>query len=387
MAIGTERGPLLIDVTTGELLAEADDEGTPNNASLSGLAVSGLGTTLWSMENGQLRVFDGTTGELLRTVGGFRGNDVVNSPKDDRLAVIERDVQTNRVTVIETETYAKRTMLEGHLAKIVAANWSHDGRWLATASDDRTVRVWNPATGDVRLTISHQTLPRCVVWSPKDDQLATVGDDDTVRLWNAKNGEPGRVFDRMAFSVGAGGQGIDWSSRGDFISLAGTNGGTHVLNVETGAISDPLISVINGQVATAWSGDGRHLVGACAQEFGMREASAPEAIKAWGFGTPIRWLDDRRRLVFGMRGQFPIQSLDIRRGSKLGTLFPRLRDGSWVCISPGGHWRGSKDAERHLVYVALHGDGSMTTHTPSDFAEQFGWANDPERATLLKPIR
>lgn len=387
VAVGTDRGPLLMDVETGELLAEADDGGTLTDASLSGFAVSGQGTSLWSMQAGQLRVFDGVTGELLRTIAGFRGNDVLNSPNDDRLAIVEYDVQLSRVTLIDTETYSERVLLEGHLARIVAANWSHDGRWLATASDDRTVRIWHPATGETRLTISHQTLPQCVVWSPKDDQLATVGDDDTVRLWDAQSGEPKRVFDRMAFSVVSNSQGMDWSPRGDLIALAGTNGGTQVLDVATGSLSTQLISVVNGQSATAWSADGRHLVGACSQEFGLREASSPEAVTAWGFGTPVRWLNDRRRLVFGMRGQFPIQSLDIRRGEKPGTLFPRLRDGSWVCIGPNGHWRGSGDVERHLVYVAVHDDGAMTTHTPSDFAEQFGWTNDPDRATLLKPIR
>jgi WD40 repeat protein len=37
--------------------------------------------------------------------------------------------------------------LEGHSDSVNAVAFSHDGQLLASASDDRTVRLWNPATG------------------------------------------------------------------------------------------------------------------------------------------------------------------------------------------------------------------------------------------------
>ena len=45
---------------------------------------------------------------------------------------------------------------------------------------------------------------------------------------------------------------------------------------------------------------------------------------------------------------------------------------------------GSPGVEEHIVYVAMHDDGSQVTCTPAEFAQQFGWKNDPEKATLLK---
>ncbi len=38
--------------------------------------------------------------------------------------------------------------LKGHTRSVTAAAFSHDSQLLASASADRTVRLWNPATGD-----------------------------------------------------------------------------------------------------------------------------------------------------------------------------------------------------------------------------------------------
>jgi WD40 repeat protein len=39
-------------------------------------------------------------------------------------------------------------MLEGHSDWVSAVTFSHDGQLLASASYDRTVRLWNPSTGE-----------------------------------------------------------------------------------------------------------------------------------------------------------------------------------------------------------------------------------------------
>ena len=49
----------------------------------------------------------------------------------------------------------------------------------------------------------------------------------------------------------------------------------------------------------------------------------------------------------------------------------------------GGHYRGSPGVEDQIVYVAMLPDGSQRTYTPAEFAAQFGWKNDPDKAELL----
>jgi WD40 repeat protein len=74
--------------------------------------------------------------------------------------------------------------LIGHAGWVRSVAFRPDGRLLASASDDQTVRLWHPATGQHRRTLTGHTGPvRSVVFSPDGRLLASAGDDGTVRLW------------------------------------------------------------------------------------------------------------------------------------------------------------------------------------------------------------
>ena len=65
--------------------------------------------------------------------------------------------------------------------------FSPDGRLLASAGDDGTVRLWDPATGAGLATLTgHTDTVDAVAFSPDGRRLASAGDDRTVRLWDSK---------------------------------------------------------------------------------------------------------------------------------------------------------------------------------------------------------
>src|SRR5262249_3511263 len=65
-----------------------------------------------------------------------------------------------------------------------------DGTWLATGSDDGTVRLWDAATGRLRGTLTgHASGVRAVAIAPDGTWLATGSDDGTVRLGDGATGQ------------------------------------------------------------------------------------------------------------------------------------------------------------------------------------------------------
>lgn len=129
----------------------------------------------------------------------------------------------------------------------------------------------------------------------------------------------------------------------------------------------------------------------------------PESRRFLGYwGAEVDVHPDNHRCLRSYRNSFGIvRGTDHGADQLLGTLLTHIDGDRWATISADGHYRGGKftaigetlgdgttpdelaEIEQHLVYVALHDDGSQRTYTPAEFQKTFGWKNDPTRATLL----
>jgi WD40 repeat protein len=79
--------------------------------------------------------------------------------------------------------------LEGHSDSVYSVAFSHDSAQLASASVDKTVKVWDASSGACLQTLKgHSDEVRSVAFSHNSVQLASASDDKTVKVWDASSG-------------------------------------------------------------------------------------------------------------------------------------------------------------------------------------------------------
>jgi WD40 repeat protein len=145
------------------------------------------------------------------------------SPEGRRLATLERNPERGEsVTLWDVATRKPLATLEEGWVPTMA--WSRDGSTIALGRVDRTIVLWDVATGKRRQLVSERSAERwaplshwVLAWHPRRRLLAAAREDGAVKLWDARSGKRLAVLSAHVGDVNA----LVWSPDGKTLASAG----------------------------------------------------------------------------------------------------------------------------------------------------------------------
>jgi len=197
----------------------------------------------------------------------------------------------------------------GHTDAVTSVSWSPDEQYVVSGSNDKTVRAWKTADASNAFTyMSHTAAVNAVAWSRAGTRIASGSADKTVQVWTAADGSSPFGYPGHMDVVWA----VAWSPDSMRIASGSADKTVQVWNAADG--SNPITFSRHSDVvyAVAWSPDGTYIA----------SGGMDKTVRVWkpdvAGGTPVYTYGGHTDAVYGLA--WSLDGTRIASASKDGTV-------------------------------------------------------------------
>ena len=240
---------------------------------------------------------------------------------------------------------AELTSLQGHQGDVHAVAISSDGKRIASASADKSVKIWDTASGQQLQTLEGHDYPVfSVAFSPAGDRLVSASMDTSIIVWDVATG---KQLHRLL------------GHRGYVMSVAFSPDAKHVLS--GGGSTVKLWDAESGQERQSFSGHTGlvHSVAITADGKQLASGSSDGAVKVWDAetGNLSRTLNGHSGIVHSVA--FAVTGTELLSAGADGTI--RVWD-----LSSGETVRTFSGHSAAVQSVACNADGTRAVSASAD---------------------